>query len=1372
MKRFRIAFGCMIFMALGFGQLQAAEISSRPAIAPVAVHADSRGNTRFAGPDLQYPGRAGEPAIPFHIVHLLLPSDADMASLEVSAKACTYEPVPGQWRVRPIEPLTVWDGTRSIIEWPSGRRIVDGKDQAIYSSDTNFPANCIADFSPGKLRQWKLVEVPVALFQYNPVTLQLFRLTDIDIAATFERPSNGTLQLSRHVSNDLKSLNRVKRLVTNFREISPNDRAYTLAQPLLPAAPPTYAIITTASIVAESSELDNFVIHKQQRGFHVEVATEDAWGGGTGDAAADNIRSWLQTNYQRLNIEYVLLIGRPEPASGDVPMKMLWPRSHSAIYRESPSDYYYADLTGNWDADGDGMFGEWGDDFGPDGIDRYWEVRVGRIPYYGDIDELDHILAKLVQYQQETSASAAWRKRVLLPMKPSDESTPGYHLGEAIKQRVLAAKCDWDYHRIYDHDYGLEPPAETIPCTVANVTAAWKEAPAGAVFWWTHGSATSASDIMDASHAATLDDGFPAFTFQASCLNASPENPNNLSYALLKNGGISAVGATRVSWYYAGQTGFTNSPSNSGMTYAYASRVIRGEMDGGTALNDLKETISINSGPIWMNYTVFNTYGDPEIALTLPDETIIDDGDPGTTEQGAWSPGSAAGAYDGEVLGSSETGDRYAFEAQVEGRQAVHMWWPAGSDACTHIDVHVYAGDDYLDTIQVDQTRDPDRWNRLNSYRFSGTARVVVVAEGGCTTYADAVRFKPTCPLHVDGSRSVSGNGCGWETAYRTIHEAAAAAHSGSEIWVKKGTYRPNWPIQLNGVHLYGGFAGDETVRRTRDWQRNPTIVDGQQLMDLMKIDDHASVDGITLTNGWDRYGGTGSAMTIHSGRVKNVTFRLNDHMAVGNFPGTDTQNYTIFENCTFSQNFATNWPATAMEIVGTSTISNCVFEGNYSHTLKPAIYIGNRSDTRILNCIFVGNSGGAIVNSGVHSVIAHCTLVGNTPFGIENRGGQQWIHNSILWDNLEQLIGFGTTSMVVQHCNIDQEGLSGQDGNIRQAPQFVSAAASDFRLGPASPCIDTGDNSAAGYAFTDVQGAPRRMDGDGDGNATVDMGAFEAFFSANGRRIGIRALPGTRIIQSSRVDPVRIDEMPNRPDNLSQGLIQAAARVHAPGATAAFCIRLPDPLPEGYKWFMHTPDLGWIDFSRERISNGIGDGAQMSADRSEISVYITDNGPYDDDPAEGVVADPSGPGTSGVPDLSLDPAELDFDRITIGEAFVQTIVITNAGTGNLDVGTIAIAGRDASEFTITGDDCSDNRLAYAETGTVSIEFLPESPGDQHATLVIPSNDPDAKQVELPLSGSGVAIQPNGILPSGTDNSKGGGGGSGCFVDTLQRPLS
>ena len=70
------------------------------------------------------------------------------------------------------------------------------------------------------------------------------------------------------------------------------------------------------------------------------------------------------------------------------------------------------------------------------------------------------------------------------------------------------------------------------------------------------GQAHPPSDVMDLSHAATLDDDHPGFTFQCSCSNGTPEASNNLGYSLLKNGCISTVSASRVSWYEGGQNLF------------------------------------------------------------------------------------------------------------------------------------------------------------------------------------------------------------------------------------------------------------------------------------------------------------------------------------------------------------------------------------------------------------------------------------------------------------------------------------------------------------------------------------------------------------------------------------------------------------------------------------------------------------------------------------------------------------------------------------------------------------------------------------------------------------------------------------------------
>ncbi|MCB2210064.1 hypothetical protein KQH62_04130 [bacterium] len=114
-------------------------------------------------------------------------------------------------------------------------------------------------------------------------------------------------------------------------------------------------------------------------------------------------------------------------------------------------------------------------------------------------------------------------------------------------------------------------------------------------------------------------------------------------------------------------------------------------------------------------------------------------------------------------------------------------------------------------------------------------------------------------------------------------------------------------------------------------------------------------------------------------------------------------------------------------------------------------------------------------------------------------------VHNNIIYgSSVDNTIGIyqGTSDTTInvdyndiwnwnqEHYFYNNPPLDGN--NIYLHPQFENAAAYNFHLQEDSPCIDSGDNSAAGVPSEDFEGNTRPIDGDGDSTSTVDMGAFE----------------------------------------------------------------------------------------------------------------------------------------------------------------------------------------------------------------------------------------------------------------------------------------
>ena len=156
------------------------------------------------------------------------------------------------------------------------------------------------------------------------------------------------------------------------------------------------------------------------------------------------------------------------------------------------------------------------------------------------------------------------------------------------------------------------------------------------------------------------------------------------------------------------------------------------------------------------------------------------------------------------------------------------------------------------------------------------------------------------------------------------------------------------------------------------------------------------------------------------------------------------------------------------------------------------------------------------------------------------------------------------------------------------------------------------------------------------DNPATITMNSNK---SVTATFIGVELDYGLQITSLSAVDPDDISDTEGKPENLIYGLIEMEVEVASLGDTAVVIVTLPNPAPVGYKWYKYSASTGWIDFSRDVISSGTGDGAEFNGDRTEVTLYITDNDAYDDDPTGGTIKDPSGLGTAAsIPEPTSTP--------------------------------------------------------------------------------------------------------------------------------------
>ena len=385
----------LLFSSLGFASEGVFSLSFDP---DDLVFEKMRSYDRVELSDGRLQGEPGTPLLPVRFIQIAIPSELEVVGVEVISSESLE--LPGTYRIYPAQSFYSLSNSPGREE----PELVE-PDAAVYGLSSHYPGTLVEVTNNGFLGGQHIAGIALHPLQYVPGEGKLVLYTRIQFKLIFAPTSRFPAPVNRRSAEGVRFYSdRARSLVINPEDVQLDVNGF-----LPPDEEVDYLIITDSSFVAAFRALADW---KTRKGISTEIVDlSSVYANYTGADAQERIRNCVKDFYANRGTKWVLLGGDtsilPERRAIDI-----------------PSDLYYSDLDGDWNALPNWWYGELEDD-----VDMYADVFVGRAPS-SDASQAQIFVDKCLTY--ETGLSTDYQNKILYAAEILAINTDGARLKEYI----------------------------------------------------------------------------------------------------------------------------------------------------------------------------------------------------------------------------------------------------------------------------------------------------------------------------------------------------------------------------------------------------------------------------------------------------------------------------------------------------------------------------------------------------------------------------------------------------------------------------------------------------------------------------------------------------------------------------------------------------------------------------------------------------------------------------------------------------------------------------------------------------------------------------------------------------------------------------